>query len=191
MRVIYLPTSVSNASSWTYLLPTYHPSWAGSTCPRLLSGVGCHVVVPVRRSFFLSFAQTPELPLPTIQLLSILLPLGISSSSGRPRHHVNPPDHDVALVLGESLIRIPNLSHFPFSCLSHCRVQAGIFTLFRSRSLSGGARRILLDTRKVFSHLHPTSSSQGRAHTTLWADLTCLRLLSWSVRCILGVFVLS
>ena len=27
--------------------------------------------------------------------------------------------------------------------------------------------------------------------TPLWADLTCLRLLSWSVRCILGVFVLS
>ena len=64
------------------------------------------MVVLVRRSPFLpllGLQSFPSLPSSYQVACLILLPLGISSS-GRLRHHVNPPDHDLALVLGESLI---------------------------------------------------------------------------------------
>ena len=111
------------------------------------------------------------------------LSLGVPSPSGMLRQQVDSPDHGFALVLGKSLIRTLTLSLFHACLIVGCKpevllcLEAQFTVCWRSKIFAGYKG-------SVFStppHLHFPFPFQRRAshmHTTLWADLTCRRLLS-------------
>ena len=112
----------------------------------------------------LSFARTSEIPLPTIQLLN-----GLSDG--------------FTLVLGKSLIQTLTLSLFHACLIVGCKPEVLLcleaqFAVCRRSKIFAGYKGSVFSTPP---HLHFPFPFQRRAshtHTTLWADLTCRRLLS-------------